>query len=489
MRLTQKFSLALLPGILIVLAASAFLEMRRDVAAFNIDSRRDDLLIGKLFTSTINDVWNSEGKDRAVALVADVLARGSYTHRLRWLDAGGLVFLSAKSTQALRSGHEVWQEQHQPAPGVLFVYTPLLRNGTLAGVLEISEPLANERRFAQRIGFSTFVATISLAAISLLMTTLVGILMIARPIRELIHKARRVGSGDFSGPLAIGQRDEIGELAAEMNLMSEQLARVSLEIAEATAARILAIEQLRHADRLSTVGKLASGIAHELGTPLNVVSGRAQLILDSTQDTDWARPEAKHATEIAANAHIIVEQTERISAIIRQLLDFARRRGANKTRCDLLQVVSESIAMLTALAARSKVSIQVESESDLPAGQIDASQIQQVLINILVNAIQSMPEGGKIMVRLRASDAQPPLGEGTEQSERVEISVLDEGNGIDDEALPHIFEPFFTTKPLGQSTGLGLSVAYGIVEDHGGFITVESVLGQGTRFAIHLPVR
>ena len=489
MRLTRKFSLALLPGILIVLAASAFLEMRRDVAAFNIDSRRDDLLIGRLFTSSIDEVWNNEGKDHAVALVSDVLARGSYTHRLRWLDAESLVFLSAKSTQALRSGHEVWQERHQPATGELFVYTPLLRNGTLAGVLEISEPLANERRFAQRIGLSTFVATISLAAISLLMTTVVGIWMIARPIRELIHKARRVGSGDFSGPLAIGQRDEIGELAAEMNLMSEQLARVNQAITEATTARFLAIEQLRHADRLSTVGKLASGIAHELGTPLNVVSGRAQLILDSTQSTEPTGHEVSPLADVAANARIIVEQTERISAIIRQLLDFARRRGANKTRCDPLQVVSESIAMLTALAAKSKVSIQVESESDLPAAQIDASQIQQVLINILVNAIQSMPNGGKIIVRLEVSDAQPPPGDVIPKSERVEISVLDEGNGIEDEVLPHIFEPFFTTKPLGQSTGLGLSVAYGIVEDHGGFITVKSQLGQGTRFAIHLPVR
>lgn len=489
MRLTQKFSLALLPGILIVLAASAYLELRRDVAAFNIDSRRDDLLIGRLFTSTINDVWNNEGKDRAVALVSDLLAHGSYTHRLRWLDAGNLRFLSPKSAQALSAGHEAWQEQHQPAPGVLFVYTPLLRNGTLAGVLEISEPLANERRFAQRIGFSTFVATLSLAAISLLMTTLVGIWMIARPIRELIHKARRVGSGDFSGPLAIGQRDEIGELAAEMNQMSEQLARVNQEISAATTARIMAIEQLRHADRLSTVGKLASGIAHELGTPLNVVSGRAQLILDSTDDTDRARVQVRQVADVAAHARIIVEQTERISAIIRQLLDFARRRGANKTRCDLRQVVTESVAILTALASKSKVTIQVESESDLPAAPIDASQIQQVLINVVVNAIQSMPDGGEIAVRLRFSDEAPPLGDGITQGERVEISVLDQGTGIGDEVLPHIFEPFFTTKPLGQSTGLGLSVAYGIVQDHGGFITVKSQLGRGTRFAIHLPVR
>ncbi len=489
MRLTQKFSLALLPGILIVLAASAYLELRRDVAAFNIDSRKDDQLLGRLFTSAISDVWNNEGQDRAVALVSDVLAHGSYSHRLRWLDEGKLSFLSPSATGSLRAGHEVWQEQRETAPGVLVVYTPLLRNGRLAGVLEISEPLANERRFAQRIGLSTFVATISLAAISLLMTTIVGIWMIARPIRELIQKARRVGSGDFSGPLAIGQHDEIGELATEMNQMSEQLARVNQEISEATTARILAIEQLRHADRLSTVGKLASGIAHELGTPLNVVSGRAQLILDSTDEHEPTRPEVKNAADIAANARIIVEQTERISTIIRQLLDFARRRGANKTSCDLRQVVTESIAMLTALAAKSRITIQVESQSDLPAAPIDASQIQQVLINVLVNAIQSMPSGGKIIARLQVSDAEPPPGDTFAQNERVEISVLDEGSGIEDDVLPHIFEPFFTTKPLGQSTGLGLSVAYGIVEDHGGFITVKSQLGQGTRFAIHLPVR
>jgi signal transduction histidine kinase len=489
MRLTQKFSLALLPVILTVLAASAYLEMRRDVAAFNIDSRRDDLLIGRLFTSTMNDVWNTEGRDRAVTLVSDVLARGSYTHRLRWLDERNLLSLSPASARALREGHEAWQEQHEPAPGILLVYTPLLRDGALAGVLEISEPLANERRYAQRIGFSTFVATICLAAMSLLMTTIVGIWLVARPIRELINKARRVGLGDFTGPLAIGHRDEIGELAAEMNLMSEQLARVNHEINEATMARIVAIDQLRHADRLSTVGKLASGIAHELGTPLNVVSGRAQLILDSIRDNDLNPPESKNVTDVANNARIILEQTERISTIIRQLLDFARRRGANKTECDLQQVVMQSIAMLAALAGKSGITIQVESESAHPSANIDASQIQQVLINILVNAIQSMPGGGKLIVHLRPSNAKPPAGDEVTQSERIEISMHDEGIGIAEDVLPHIFEPFFTTKPLGQSTGLGLSVAYGIVQDHGGFITVESQLGQGTRFAIHLPVR
>ncbi len=437
----------------LVLAASAYLEMRRDVAAFNIDSRRDDVLIGKLFAFAMNEVWDREGRDRAISLVAEVLAHGSDTQRLRWIDAENLRFLPPDSIRVLRSGNEIGVEKHEPARGMLLVYTPLLRNGAMAGVLEISEPLANERRYAERIGLSTFITTIALAAISLLMTTLVGIWLVGRPIGELIRKARRVGSGDFTGPLAIGHRDEIGELATEMNLMSEHLAHVSQQVNEATTARIAALEQLRHADRLSTVGKLASGIAHELGTPLNVVSGRAQLILDSIRDHEPSGDALNIVSDVTDNARIIVEQTGRISTIIRQLLDFSRRRGANKTQCDLQQIIRQSVAMLDALSGKSGVTVLVRSDCANTFVNIDSSQIHQVLINILVNAIQSMPGGGRITISIGPSANEPPSSVNLASKERVAISVQDEGCGIADDVIPHIFEPFFTTKPLGSLRG------------------------------------
>ncbi len=494
MRLTLKLALALLPGILVVLAASAYLEMRRDVASFDVDSRQDDMMIGRVFTAAIKRIWDSSGHDQAVAFVGDALAAGHTSPRFRWLEAGALerkgsmpFGLPPGSMSALSQGEEVVREQRDASPGTLFVYAPLLRGGRLAGVLEISEPLTDKRRYAERIGLSTVATTASLAAVCLLMTTVLGVWLVGRPIKTLIKKARRVGAGDFSGHLQIPHAAEIGELATEMNLMSERLADAGKQLAAATTARIAAIEQLRHADRLSTVGKLASGIAHELGTPLNVVSGRAQLIAESVQTGGGDRIGAAAILDVTDNVRIIVEQTRRMSAIIRQLLDFARRRGVQKASYDLRQLVAQTVAMLRTLAEQRGVGLAIEATTVPAFAQVDASQIQQVLTNVVVNAIQSMPKGGTVTISLRPSSAVLPPGAEVVEAERFEIVVRDEGDGIAPEVLPHIFEPFFTTKAVGEATGLGLSVAYGIVQEHGGFITVESELGRGSRFAIHLP--
>jgi signal transduction histidine kinase len=520
-RLTLKLALALLPGILVVLAASAYLEMRRDVASFDVDSRQDDLLISKVVTAAVDRIWNSSGHDQAVAFVGDVAARRHTSLQFRWLEPGALerergalAGLPPGSMNALSKGEEVVREQRETSPGMLFVYAPVLRGGLLAGVLEISEPLTNKRRYAERVGLSTVVTTLSLAAVCLLMTTVLGVWLVGRPIKTLINKARRVGAGDFSGRLQIPHAAEIGELATEMNLMSERLADAGKQLAAATTARIVAIEQLRHADRLSTVGKLASGIAHELGTPLNVVSGRAQLIAESVQATAGDRLGQAAILDVTDNVRIIVEQTRRMSAIIRQLLDFARRRGVQKASYDLRQLVAQTVSMLQPLAEKRGVTLAIEATTTPASAQVDASQIQQVLTNVVVNAIQSMPKGGMVTIALRPSSTQPPPGAEITQGEsrgepagfaggepsreglgtlsgfpcqQFEIAVTDQGDGIAAEVLPHVFEPFFTTKAVGEATGLGLSVAYGIVQEHGGFITVESELGRGSRFAIHLP--
>jgi signal transduction histidine kinase len=191
--------------------------------------------------------------------------------------------------------------------------------------------------------------------------------------------------------------------------------------------------------------------------------------------------------DVTDNVRIIVEQTRRMSAIIRQLLDFARRRGARKASYDLRQLVAQTVSMLQPLAEKRGVALAIEATTAPASAQVDASQIQQVLTNIVVNAIQSMPKGGTVTISLRPSSAQPPPGAEVTEGARFEIAVRDQGDGIAPEVLPHVFEPFFTTKAVGEATGLGLSVAYGIVQEHGGFITVESEPGQGSRFAIHLP--
>jgi two-component system, NtrC family, sensor kinase len=292
-----------------------------------------------------------------------------------------------------------------------------------------------------------------------------------------VAKARRIGTGDLTGPLELKQNDEVGELAHEINQMCERLTTAQARVEEETHRRLAASEQLRHADRLTTVGKLASGVAHELGTPLNVVSGRAKMIVRG-QVT---------GRELVENAQAIVEQAERMTNIIRQLLGFARRRKPQHRRENLRGVVERTLALLTPMAEKANVACKAMHDDPEPLADIDASLIEQALTNLVVNAVQAMPRGGTLTVRSCHELASPPAGITAPAGCYACLHVEDTGVGMTDEQLRHAFEPFFTTKDVGSGTGLGLSVAHGIVHDHGGWIAASSKLGQGSRFSMYLP--
>src|SRR5262249_53447326 len=300
-----------------------------------------------------------------------------------------------------------------------------------------------------------------------------------RPIRALVGKARRIGAGDLAGPLTLRQRDEIGELADEMNAMCDRLAAAAADLRTATEAQIAVLEQLRHADRLSTVGKLASGIAHELGTPLNVVSGRARMIAGGELSI----------AELRDSADVIVVQAQRMTRIIRQLLDFARRRGAQKAPEDLRQVARQTASLLGPIAEKRGVNLVVDGGDDGPplVAEVDVGQLQQALTNLIVNGLQAMPKGGTLTVRAERAHAQPPADHGGAEGDWLRLVVLDEGEGMTEETMAHIFEPFYTTKPVGEGTGLGLSVSYGIVKEHGGWIAMASAPGVGAEVSVYLP--
>jgi signal transduction histidine kinase len=259
--------------------------------------------------------------------------------------------------------------------------------------------------------------------------------------------------------------------------MCEQLNDAQEKVREETTARIAAIEQLRHADRLKTVGGLASGIAHELGTPLNVVSGRASLI--ATGDLS--------ETEVLESATIIKTQSERMTAIIRHLLNFARRHLPKKTMVDLRQIILQTINLMVPLAQKQKAKLCFAGEDITAMVRVDAGQIQQVLTNLIVNALQAMPKEGKVEVGIRPENAQNLEGDKDSGKEYFCVYVMDEGVGIQEKNMQHLFEPFFTTKDTGQGTGLGLSIAYGIIQEHGGWIEVKSTPRAGSCFSVYLP--
>jgi signal transduction histidine kinase len=259
--------------------------------------------------------------------------------------------------------------------------------------------------------------------------------------------------------------------------MCDQLRQAQEKIADEARARVAALEQLRHADRLRTVGRLAAGIAHELGTPLNVVSGRAGLIASGRLS----------AEDVHKSALTIKTEADRIAGIIRQLLDFARRNTPQRKLVDVNELVHQTLELLKPIAEKRACAVTVIPLAPSSMLHVDPGQLQQVLTNLIVNASESMPRGGPIDVTITRQELQPARGTDRTAGEYVRIDVRDRGEGMAPDILDQIFEPFFTTKPVGEGTGLGLSIAYGIVQEHGGWIDVASSPGHGSCFSVYLP--
>ncbi|MBM4321075.1 MAG: HAMP domain-containing histidine kinase [Deltaproteobacteria bacterium] len=475
MRLVLKLVASLMAVVVLVLAIQAFSRVRREIALFEGDTARDHRVMGRMLAAAVQWTWQSQGQASTEQLVEEANQRWSSIQiRWRWLGecppAGSAdpCLPPTRLAELLRQ-HETWWIESSADQPVLRTMVLVGHGGPKPGLIELAEPLLERRAYIQGSMLRTVVAVGIMAVLCSLVSVLLGMWFVGRPVRRLIAKARRVGDGDFSEPLQLGQRDELGDLAVEMNTMSDRLAR-------ATAERQTAIEQLRHAERLSTVGKLASGIAHELGTPLHVVAARAKAI-------QKGRAEGQAAVEAAA---AITEQTERMTAIIRQLLDFARSRRLKATATDLALAVEQTISLLEPLARKAAVTLSCGGETGPLQARLDRSLFQQALTNLVVNSIQAMPQGGALTISLLRAPRTPPGGASKAKACLV-VEVRDEGVGIPPEILPSIFDPFFTTKGVSEGTGLGLSVAYGIVEEHGGFIEVQSEPGCGSRFSICLP--
>jgi signal transduction histidine kinase len=215
-----------------------------------------------------------------------------------------------------------------------------------------------------------------------------------------------------------------------------------------------------------------------MGTPLNVISGRASLLTGGKLPPEEARE----------SALTIKTQADRITALVRQLLDFARRRPPKKESVDLCPLVRKSLDLLKAQSLKYKATLLSDTAESAVVACVDAGQIQQVLINLIVNAMQALRDGGKVTVDVEAVDAEPRMGSPAGGGRFARIMVSDDGIGISEEDVQHLFEPFFTTKDVGQGTGLGLPIVYGIVQEHGGWIDVQSQLGNGSCFSVYLPL-
>ena len=326
--------------------------------------------------------------------------------------------------------------------------------------------------------------------------------IVVRPLRRLLEGIDAVGKGDLSRVILAERDDEIGTIAGRFNAMTGSLREAREETERVAGARLGLEARLRQSEKLATIGQMAAEIAHELGTPLNVIGGRARAMAKRAekaalraagQATESGAvelqppPKGADAADVIKNAGIIGDEVARITKIIRQVLDFSRPRGPTVTRVHLGAVVAEALEFLRETIQRQGIEVDVQTMPAPPEVPGDPDQIQQVCLNLIMNAIHAMPDGGKLrvaterMVRRKGGlDLAPP-------AEYAALIVADSGPGIPAADREKIFEPFFTTKDEGQGTGLGLAVSHGIVKDHDGWIEVDSPATGGAEFRVYLP--
>jgi signal transduction histidine kinase len=300
---------------------------------------------------------------------------------------------------------------------------------------------------------------------------------VVNPLRRLVDAIDAVAKGDLSRAVLPERDDEVGSLANRFNAMTNYLREAREEEARANAARLALETRLRHSEKLATMGQMAAEIAHEVGTPLNVIGGRARSLAKRAGDP----------AEVQKNSEIISGQVDRITKIIRQVLDFSRKSRPTLTQVDVTVMVREALGFMEETLRRRRISADLRTEPALPLIPGDPDEIQQVCLNLLMNAAHAMPDGGSLSVLV---DRVVRRKEGlalSQPSQFLLLQISDTGTGVAPADREKIFEAFFTTKDTGEGTGLGLAVSKGIVKDHDGWIEVDGRPGGGAVFRVFLP--
>ena len=367
--------------------------------------------------------------------------------------------------------------------GDLVLALPLRAQGKdgieVTGMLELARPVAYlEAAWRgdvwRAIGYVVVIAALTTIAVFLATRSLM-----TRPMAKLLGGVDEVARGDLSHVLLSERDDEIGAIATRFNDMTFSLRESRAETRRSADAKHTLEQRLAHTEKLATIGQIAAEIAHEVGTPLNVIAGRARATHKKAGD-----PEV-----VAKNATIIEEQTARITRIIQRLLDFARRRVGppGMSRLNLNQITLTTMELLGSQFAAAKVKTRLIRAEGLPQVVADSDRVQQVLLNLLLNAIQAMPDGGAVAVETSAVTQQRPGLELAPEQAFVRVEVSDTGPGIPRDRRDKIFEPFYTSKDGQGGTGLGLAVCAGIVKEHDGWIEVDEAATGGAVFRVYLP--
>jgi two-component system NtrC family sensor kinase len=310
--------------------------------------------------------------------------------------------------------------------------------------------------------------------------------MVSIPVKRLSRGMEEVMGGNLDHAIQVRAEDEIGSLTNSFNVMTRKLKQTQEELTQLNQTLEERVrqktEELRRAqanliqvEKMVSLGTLAATVAHELNNPLEGILTYAKLIRKRLENPDLS---SEQRDEIRSELALIAAESSRCGAIVKNLLLFSRRKVGEFKAHSMRGLIEQSLKLIDHHLKMHSISLETEFAEHLPPVSCDAEQIEQALVAMAINAVEAMPQGGTL--RIAAANSS--------QAE-IAVTIADSGIGIRDEDLPHIFEPFFTTKREGKGTGLGLAVVYGIIERHGGTISVSSAANRGTTFTMTLPVK
>ena len=468
--------IAVIGGVYVAFLAD---EVERDERQ-ELESRRE--LISRAIQVAVEQAVRSQSLDTMARFAEDLVVRHKSVVRVRLVGPTGKPLVDASllphhegvSLDRLRRVIETGQEQQvaYSADGfTLHARLLPIRPGSprVEAALEIVYVAARPDPTAwdalAKVGLRTgaFVLVLAVVIVFVLRRE------VLQPLGRLTRGIRRLAEGEPGPPLPVERHDELGQVTEAFNELARRLQASRRELESEIAHSVELEGQLRRSSTLAAMGKLTSSLAHEVGTPLNVISGRAEVILQTLPPGAPAREDVE----------VILAQIDRISTIIRSVLDPLRSREPHIQPTALPQVIEGLLPLWRHLARGRRVLLSTAVPASVPRVMADPAQLQQILVNLVVNALDATPPGGRVRLTAAASvEAGEP---------RVAIEVSDTGRGIASELQPRIFEPFFTTKAAGGGTGLGLAIARDIVRAHNGDIRVRSEIGVGTTFTVVLP--
>ncbi len=478
MRITTRMTLTLTLLALVVLGGYGLYFARRSQQELeDTVERKTRLIVRSLIAGIEHDLRDGSWSD-----VQDTLQRlRGHEIDVRVVDASGRVHaespglgsLDDKERAAIISaigGEDLFTVAGDEDPMRALCAAPLTDGrGRLIGAVSVTQRLVGmtaaitDTRRDAAIAVAAFVVAAAAAG------SWIGRVHVAAPIGRLVAAMRRVRRGQLAGVGVRERTSEIQELGREFDLMVAQLAKVRRELVDAEAGRTDLERRLQRADKLISIGQLAAGVAHEIGSPLQVLVGRARALATRGYD----------ASEVRRQAVIIADQGERIAAIVERLLDYARRHPARPVPTNVGDSAASVVDLLSGEADRRGITLSCVREGTTPHVMSPPGELQQIVLNLTLNALDATGRGGEIVVEVRSAVNRGKRG--------VEIVVADTGRGIPDEQRERVFDAFFTTRAEEGGTGLGLAVVRSLVIDHGGHVTLESAVGQGTRIAVWLP--